>query len=1066
MRKRTILIRNIIIVLILGLTSISLYLSFFYLPQKGRSIIVDALSNETKRAVTIGNIYYNPFKGGVVLKNLSIYEFNAPHKDELINVKEASFSPIIIPSLKKITIVIPSLNIKSPAINVRLDETSKMNLMDPPLFNIQDMKNQKIRLVIYKLKISNGTILFEDRTKDPIYKKIAKDISADVSLSIPSAFKIRSSFTLNSAFEPKFNLTVKYLIKEKLLESKLKFTRLSICDYEPYYLGKLPIEINNTIISSDLNLSLDKSKLLHIKGKSMVDNCDILKDKARITGNSEIGYELKAYLGELNNANFRIHSSLKNVSISNLDYPPDIYSLAGDIEIDNKSLLVKGIEFKIMDNKFNLKGSLKDFKNPILDFEGRTDHFNLTNLWPLLPQAEKNKFEKIKLGGFGDIKFRFSGSPKNLSLAKFLVNVNLKNASIDNFYNSVSIDGLEGTVESNESAITTKKLSGKIMKSPFDLEGNLTNYKNPNLKISGKIDKFNLSGIKQILNQDFSKTLKDYEFSGLSDVNFKFQGSVKDPKAGKFLVTGTLKEASITGLKYPGNLSLLNGSYEINESGIRIPRLKGNLLDNPFVANINFEDFSNPSLHIDAKIPDFDLKDTKKILPDKLKKAFNSIELSGLSSLDIKFDKLLNDDLSSDLEASIGLRKALLKNQALDLELKDVEGDVNLKNNELALDKISFIWADNPYTLNLRLFDFSEPIINFYLSGKDLSIKSSLTSTSGGNSHLEETILKFKSSHMVIMGDIQNIRSNPDINLYIKGNVHAEDTGIFSPKIQNFLDKTKLKGNIEIDSIVSGPVKNTLMLEIGLKASSDNISVYGLNGRNFYMNLRMKNKVLEIPHLSLNPYDGVLLTVFALDLSNPLKPYTIDLKIDGVNVNKLVADTTLKEKKISGDLSSKFAVAGNLLDLDSIRGSGWIHIKNGYLWEIPVVRGIGQALLLRGFEKVIFDEAGGDFTIEHKFLETNNLKLWSNQVVLTGEGSLDFSGNIDLDVSTSIMEGIIDEEQDDFKQLTKDLLREAGQIVGNMKITGPISKPDIKIKPMVGKYFKDKFREFIKGVLE
>lgn len=950
MRSRVIAIRNILIITVTLFIILSLYLTFIFLPTKGRTYIVTALEKNINRPVSLGTIYYNPFQGGIVLKNLVIYEYDMPFKEEFVKIKKLSFSPIIIPTFKKINFIIPFIHISDPHINISEDESKKFNFLNPYLLKKQSVKNSAVSAVIYNIKITNGTINFTDKSKSETFHKTLKNIDANITLALPSSLKIKSSLIIEGAAKTKLDITSKYNFVAKFFESKMKIANLDPREFEAYYKDSLKVLIKKAFIDAELLFNIDKEKLLSLGGKVFIREGNFTSNTLDIKGDIDSVLELKSYLSKIADAEFSASSTLKNISIKNLPYPGDIDNINGPLKITNKDISSPGLWCSIFNNKIFITGSFTDFKNPYIS-------------------------------------------------------------------------------------------------------------------ISGSADTLNLATCKNFLPLELRKNFKGTNLSGIAKTNFTYSGNIPLPETTKFSVSAELKNAAITGLSYPeGAINEINGPLKITESGVSSTGISINFADNFIFIKGHMDDFKDPLLSVEASSKAFDISDFKLLLPAKFKKISQNLEPSGTTSFKIGLEKKLKDKDLIQLDGNLNFKDIALKNLKPAVELKNIKGDISFKKDEIILNKINFIWKDRPYLLDSKLTGFEAPDISLKLEGKDLSLKADLN-IKNNDAHIGNSVFKFRSSNLSVLGDIYNIKE-PLLNIYIKGAVNIEDIGLFYPKFSETAGKLSLKGILDINSIVNGPLKDPLSMEIGLKATSDNLSIWKLNGNNFYLDLRMKNKIIEVPQLSLNPYDGTLFAVFMMDLAQANKPYTIDATIEKVDVNKLIMDTDLKDKRISGELSSKIALSGKANDLGALTGSGWIHIAKGYLWEVPVMRGIGEALLLRGFQRIIFDEVGGNFEVGDKMVSTRDLKLWSNEAVLTAVGNINFNGGLDFDVSTSITEGLVDENQSDWQKLSSDFLKEAGQVIGNLQISGTIQKPEFKIKPKVGKYLKDKIKDFIKGALE
>jgi len=200
-----------------------------------------------------------------------------------------------------------------------------------------------------------------------------------------------------------------------------------------------------------------------------------------------------------------------------------------------------------------------------------------------------------------------------------------------------------------------------------------------------------------------------------------------------------------------------------------------------------------------------------------------------------------------------------------------------------------------------------------------------------------------------------------------------------------------------------------------------------------------------------------------MDLTQENPPYSVNLALEGLNLTKFVFDTPLKKNPISGKALGKFNIRGYGKNLETIKGEGLLLIKGGYLWELPLLKGLADLLFLPNLSSIVFDEVSADFTIANKTISTSNLTLHSPNISLLGEGGVSFDGALDFLITTSISEGFI-KGTSEFARLAGILLSEAGQFVGNIKISGTIKNPEYKFIPLpINKILKDKLKVLLGG---
>ena len=110
----------------------------------------------------------------------------------------------------------------------------------------------------------------------------------------------------------------------------------------------------------------------------------------------------------------------------------------------------------------------------------------------------------------------------------------------------------------------------------------------------------------------------------------------------------------------------------------------------------------------------------------------------------------------------------------------------------------------------------------------------------------------------------------------------------------------------------------------------------------------------------------------------------------------LMSDIMEKKSKLSGRLDGVLDITANSRDLKSWNGSSSVTLKDGYLWELPLIGIFAPVLdgLTPGLGTSTFSEGTADFTITDGVVGTRNLELKSALIRLQYKGKVDFDGRI------------------------------------------------------------------------
>jgi hypothetical protein len=616
----------------------------------------------------------------------------------------------------------------------------------------------------------------------------------------------------------------------------------------------------------------------------------------------------------------------------------------------------------------------------------------------ILPVEEKPS--KISLQG--DYNF----SSKELAAKLNLVNLNL--AELDLYLKSLPFSITSGRVENTN-------LSLKL--------------KNKNCELSGIVY------LKEVeANREKLKLVADLDI--LPQLSYAI-----DTKTFTYKLGFRFNAAKLQGIKYLESASAIKGNLELTNDVLRAENLEFEALDSNFKLNGSLENFSNPSLALDLESSNL-----------KLEKAFplinhpQGLNLSGIAKARVGLKGNLKE-LPLEVKAELTVEDAKLETPVLKEPLQHIKGGVVLEPDEARWEELVFNYQDTLYTTTGRLIDFKTPSLNFKISSKDLKLASDIK-IDLDLINLNTLNAKYIDSDCDIKGTIEmQEKNNPLLDLAITLKLNPKDIMVFLPKqLAESIQGTKLQGNIQLSGSISGKAKNYKDWNIEVEGSSELLSIYNFRFNNLFFNLLQRDKLFNISGLSASSYSGVVNLDFVSNLTPNEPTYALKFSSLGIDLGQLKSDIGLKDKDLAGILNINANLAGDFKDSASLKGNGLLSIKNGKLWQLNLLRGLGELFLLPSYEKIIFKEAMAGFNIENKAISTEDLQLVSDQLKLNCEGSLGFNGSLNFIAYAQVNKEFI-RESSDLRKFTAAILGELGSAI-SIKIGGTTSKPKYHLVPI------------------
>ncbi len=162
--------------------------------------------------------------------------------------------------------------------------------------------------------------------------------------------------------------------------------------------------------------------------------------------------------------------------------------------------------------------------------------------------------------------------------------------------------------------------------------------------------------------------------------------------------------------------------------------------------------------------------------------------------------------------------------------------------------------------------------------------------------------------------------------------------------------------------------------------------------------IRMKNRLINVPYLRAQLGDGTLGCRFLFNLDKPGTFFDSRLYLNNVDLAKLDLNLEPTQKNLAGILVAHLAMRGTLQTQESYRGQGALSVTNGLLWQTAQFKAMGHLPLVKveGLDWVTFREMNATFQIHDKKIYTEDLSLMGDAVNLSLRGALSFDSELDM----------------------------------------------------------------------
>jgi len=528
------------------------------------------------------------------------------------------------------------------------------------------------------------------------------------------------------------------------------------------------------------------------------------------------------------------------------------------------------------------------------------------------------------------------------------------------------------------------------------------------------------------------------------NVNADFQYGLKS-RSLNYSGELNIVNAGFSGVPSIGSIKNISGVMGFNNSGISSDKLKADVFDLPVEAKLRLSGLTEkPFLNVSLSASP-ELEQAKIILSERFKIAIPA-DVQGDSRLVLNLESGLGSKEKMKVSGTLEISRASLKFEKIKEPFEEINAKFIFDSEELSWQKLNFKFAGVDYASNGTLNNYQSPLTAVTLEGGSFFLKSAFTLQNKVIS-FNEFRGKYFNSDFDIFGSI-DFTDQAHLQAEINGNLGIDlvDLAKILKDHKEQLEKIELQGKTRAKFILAGDPANLKLCALKADFSGPSISAYGLKAGDFSLAYAQENGIADILGLHLSLYEGILDMQARVNLNSLNMPLLVNAAIQGVKIEKLKLDTPVKDKDISGIIQAQLKLDGFLDNFSRTKGSGEILISEGRLWQLDLFKGMGKLLFTSDFSAIVFHQASCNFFLADQHISSDNLKLKSNLVDITGSGRVGFDSTIDVTLNARVAGDL--PLSGSVKDIASVVLSQAEKF-GVIRITGTLKEPKYNFQTSV-----------------
>jgi hypothetical protein len=502
------------------------YLNETVFPQKIRAALIEGLEESTGKKVSINSARFDIFKG-LVVKDMRVSDGDVT----ILSADRITSRFLIIPIFRK-EVVVTSMKLEGARILAERLSYDTFNIAELFFKKPITIFDGKTRLAISRIIVSDGDIVFQDRT---LAQPFSEDIrNADIDIKL-----LADRVVFNADFEIPSDVSMLVKASGECGLLKREFTaKIEVKDLVPQkfalYLPAEKIKIPEGRVDfsalADCAGGVLNADVL-ISGIGMKFTEGKISAELNATVNAKIKYDIAK-----DEAIYSGTALVKNLALYGLDVADSIYDIRGNATFNDKSLKFEGITATVMGVPVKASASIADMSKGGLKVNAFAD-VGLATLKNLM--KTKGGFDlPFDMAGSGDLNvildYRDISQPPAVNGSLSVRKAVLKPAFLKD-----ALDDVAARFDFTSNQLSFKGMRFRHMLKDYRASGTITNFERPGVQL--KLDSKDL-GLNTLLSLKGGAVSIASAEGRYLDYGFSLQGNIDttDPHDLKAALEGNV----------------------------------------------------------------------------------------------------------------------------------------------------------------------------------------------------------------------------------------------------------------------------------------------------------------------------------------------------------------------------------------------------------------------------------------------------------------------------------------------------------------------------------------------
>jgi len=425
------------------------------------------------------------------------------------------------------------------------------------------------------------------------------------------------------------------------------------------------------------------------------------------------------------------------------------------------------------------------------------------------------------------------------------------------------------------------------------------------------------------------------------------------------------------------------------------------------------------------------MDEMRSLLPPEYTEKLKDLIITGDCQALTVLSGSLRKDSRVESEHRLVVQNASVRDDAKNILWTQLHGEITLGREGLRIQNARFFVSEKPASLDAFIPKEAGSTGNLHLSSEGLDVRADYTA--------ESDDLTLKNGRAVFTG-VQASFSGKCVRwtdpwLELQGQAHVELDKIPQP--------FPIAGVLSGPFVLSGAWNKPLDWDLKMDAEGSPVHIHrSFRVDKLELQVRMKNRLLNIPYLHGSAYGGTANCPISVDLAGTNVTFKSKLSLNNLDLSKIGLDLAPPKEALKGTLIGNLSLEGQWQRPESYRGEGAVSVTRGFLGQSSRFKAMGHLPLLKveGLELVTIEEMSSTFEVRDKKIHTQDLTLLGDAVDLSLRGTIGFDEFLDMTMSIQYSDAVL-QGAALTGGLAPLLIQQAGNLISEYRVRGTVNKP-------------------------